>query len=148
MPDFDTPNPVPCPKCGRLYVWDGTKCCRKDCRHGSNKKPRKLRVKIVGVYPVETKEPVHLIEVTVEGSTADAFDIGEVTQEIAGQPRMNWQAPWDEQMISEKDGKARIVFFFHCLDLTKPLTTPAGLLALPPPKKIPQRLKSMVYESP
>src|SRR5262245_6770962 len=101
------PDPIPCPKCGRLYVWTGTRCCHKACRHGSNKKPRKLRVKVIGVYTVEATEPVHLIEVSIEGGDADAFDVGEVTQEMPDTPRINWQAPYDDQVISESDGKAR-----------------------------------------
>ena len=124
------PDSIPCPKCGRLYVWNGTRCCRKDCRYGSNKKPPKLRAKVVGVYPVEAAEPVHLVEISIEGGAVDAFDLGEITQEIADTPRMNWQAPYGDQVITETDGKARVVFFFHYLDLNKPLMTPAGALAL------------------
>jgi len=30
---------VPCPNCGRLYVWDGTRCVNKYCRLGSTEKP-------------------------------------------------------------------------------------------------------------
>ena len=145
---FSMPDPIPCPKCGRLYVWDGTRCCRKDCRYGSKKKPRKLRAKIAGVYPVEADEPVHLIEISIEGGAVDGFDFGEVTQEMADMPRMNWQAPYDERVISETDTRARVVFFFHYLDFTKPLLTPAGELALPPPKEMPARLKEIVYEAP
>src|SRR5881227_3696693 len=109
-PDGDSgmADPIPCPKCGRLYVWDGTRCCRKECRYGSNKKPRKLRVRVVGVYPGEAAEPVHLVEILIEGGAADAFDLGEVTQEMADTPRMNWQAPYDDRVISETDGKARV----------------------------------------
>ena len=44
--------------------------------------------KIIGVHAIEADEPVHLIELVVEGD-ADAFDIGEITQEVAGQPREN-----------------------------------------------------------
>ena len=32
------PDPIPCPKCGRLYVWDGARCCHKECRFGSTNK--------------------------------------------------------------------------------------------------------------
>jgi hypothetical protein len=142
------PDPIPCPKCGRLYVWTGTRCCRKDCRFGSNKKSRKLRVKITGVYPIQAEEPVHLIEVSIEGGDVDGFDFGEVPQEIPDRPKLNWQVPYDERVISESDGKARVLFFFHYLDLNKPLLTPAGALALPRPKKIPPRLKDIVYEAP
>ncbi len=142
------PDPIPCPKCGRLYVWTGTRCCHKACRYGSNKKPRKLRVKVVGVYLVEATEPVHLVEILIEGGDADALDVGEVTQEMADTPRMNWQAPYDDRVISEADGKVRVVFFFHYLDLDRPLTTPTGSLALPAPKKMPPRLQDIVYEAP
>lgn len=142
------PDPIPCPKCGRFYVWDGTRCCRKECRYGSNRRPRKVRVKVVGVYPIEAREPVHLVEISIEGGTADAFDLGEVTQEMANTPRMNWQAPYDERVIAEADGKTRLVFFFHYLDLNKPLVTPAGEFALPAPVKLPPRLKGIVYEAP
>jgi hypothetical protein len=107
-----------------------------------------LRVKVLGVYPVEATEPVHLVEISIEGGDADAFDVGEVTQEMADTPRISWQAPYDDQVISESDGKARMVFFFHYLDLSKPLTTPAGPLALPAPKKMPRRLKDIAYEAP
>jgi hypothetical protein len=40
--------------------------------------------KIIGVHPIEADEPVHLIELLVEGD-ADAFDIGEVTSR-SGRP--------------------------------------------------------------
>ncbi len=61
---------------------------------------------------------------------------------------MNWQAPYEEQVLSEADGRTRVVFFLHYLDLTKPLLTPAGALTLPAPKKMPPRLKDILYEAP
>jgi hypothetical protein len=67
---------------------------------------------------------------------------------VTGRVLWRRQVPYDEQVISESDGKARVAFFFHYLDLSKPLLTPAGTLALPPPKKIPARLKDIVYEAP
>jgi hypothetical protein len=90
----------------------------------------------------------YLVEILIEGGGVDAFDVGEVTQEMADTPRMNWQAPYDDQVVSETDGKALVVFFFHYLDVNKPLKTPAGPLALPAPKKMPPRLKEIVYEAP
>src|SRR5262249_48264741 len=30
---------TPCPKCGRLYTWDGTRCCNRYCRYGSTEAP-------------------------------------------------------------------------------------------------------------
>jgi len=103
--------------------------------------------KITGVHPVEAEEPVHLIELLVEGDVGD-FDIGNVTQEAVGQPKMNWQAPYDDRLLEECDGKARYAFFFHYLDLKKPLLTSAGALSLPEPTKAPARLEDIEYESP
>ncbi len=103
--------------------------------------------KIIGVHSVGSDEPVHLIDLLVEGDT-DRFDIGEVTQEVAGQPKSNWQAPYDERVIEESDGKIRYAFFFHYLDFKKPLITPAGSLSLPRPTSQPALLKEIEYEAP
>jgi hypothetical protein len=105
------------------------------------------KAKIIGVHPIEADEPVHVIDLFVEGDTDD-FDIGEVTQEVAGQPKSNWQAPYDERVLEELDGKIRYAFFFHYLDLTKPLITPAGSIPLPKPTNKPEHLNDMEYESP
>ena len=138
---------VPCPKCGRRYVWTGTRCCHNSCRFGSGKRPRRRRAKIAGVYPVEADGPVHLIELIVEGDV-EGFDFGEVTQEESGTPKANWQVAYDEQVVGESSEKAQYVFFFHHLDLSKPLLTPAGALSLPMPKKMPARLRGIEYKAP
>jgi hypothetical protein len=39
------------------------------------------KAKIIGVHSVEADEPVHLIDLLVEGD-ADDFDIGEITQAV------------------------------------------------------------------
>ena len=102
---------------------------------------------IIGVHSVEANEPVYLIDLLVEGNTDD-FDIGEVTQEVAGQPKSNWQATYDERVLEESGGKIRYAFFFHYLDFKKPLITPAGSLPLPKPTSKPANLKDIEYESP
>jgi hypothetical protein len=66
------------------------------------------QVKIIGVHPIEADEPVYLIELLVEGD-AGTFDIGEVTQEVPGQPKSNWQATYDERVLDESE--ARNSFF-------------------------------------
>jgi hypothetical protein len=113
----------------------------------SARKVMATQAKVIGVHPIEADEPVHLIELLVEGN-ADAFDIGEVTQEVAEQPKSNWQAPYDERVLEESDGKIRYAFFFHELDHLKPLLTPLGSLPLPEPTKAPAHLQEIVYESP
>ena len=88
-----------------------------------------------------------MIELLVEGDVED-FDIGEVTQEVAEQPKMNWQVPYDDRLLEESEGKARYAFFFHYLDLKKPLLTSAGSLRLPKVTKVPEHLQVIEYESP
>ena len=106
-----------------------------------------MQAKIIGVHPFEAPQPVHLIELFVEGDVKE-FDFGEITQELVGQPRTNWQVPWDERLLEESDGKARYAFFFHYLDLTKQLLTLFGPLQLPQPTKAPVYLDDFEYESP
>jgi hypothetical protein len=116
-----------------------------DDRSGAKKIATQAR--IIGVHPIEGDEPVHLIELLVERNAED-FDIGEVTQEAAGQPKTNGQAPYDDRLVEESDGKARYVFFFHYLDLQKPLLTPSGPLRLPKPTMASAHLQDIEYESP
>jgi hypothetical protein len=104
-------------------------------------------LKIIGVHPVEAEEPVHLIELLVEGDVGE-FDIGEVTQEIKGKPKSEWQVAYDERLIEEWEEKTRYAFFFHYLDLMKPLLTSSGHLPLPEPTELPEHLQDIEYESP
>jgi hypothetical protein len=113
----------------------------------SARKTMAIPVKIIGVHPIEADEPVHLIEILFEGDT-DAFDIGEVTQEVTGQPKSNWQAPYHERVLEKSANKIRLAFFFHYLDFKKPLLTPAGSLPLPRPTKQPTHLLHIAYEAP
>jgi hypothetical protein len=69
-----------------------------------------------------------LIEILVEGLDKE-LNLGEVTQEGDGQPRDNWQVPYDEQPLEAADGKSRYAFFFHYLDLGKRLRTSLGISA-------------------
>jgi hypothetical protein len=105
------------------------------------------KLTILGVHPVAADEPCHIVEILLEG-TNDEFDFGDVTQEIADQPRANWQVAYDEQLLEKSDRKSRYAFFFHYLDLGKPLRTPLGLVALPPVTRMPTHLKSIKYEAP
>jgi hypothetical protein len=105
-----------------------------------------MHAEIAGVYRVDAAEPVHLIELVVEGG--DDFDFGGVTQEDPKQPRSNWQVAYDERIINESERGLRYAFFFHHLDLDKPLITPAGTLVMPMPTEMPARLKDITYEAP
>ena len=101
------------------------------------------RARVIGIHPVPADEPVHLVELAAEGNAAD-FDFGEITQELRGQPRSNWQAVYDEREI----GANRFAFFFHYLDTARPLLSPAGPLALPPESPVPEHLQGIEYERP
>jgi hypothetical protein len=105
------------------------------------------QAKILGVHPIDADEPVHLVELLIEGG-ANVFDIGDVTQEVTGQPKSNWQVPYDERLLEDSGGRIRYAFFFHYLDFKKPLLTPAGAVPLPKPTKQPVHLDDIVYESP
>jgi hypothetical protein len=102
-------------------------------------------VKVIGIHAIEADEPVHLIEIEVDSSAP--FDVDEVTQKVPGQPRNNWQVPYDEREL-ESDGAQRFAFFFHYLDLESPLETPFGPVTLPAPTPFPDHLADIIYEKP
>jgi hypothetical protein len=148
----------------------------KPVRWPSMLKRRRFRLRILGVHPVPLTEPLFaetlaiqwgedligearrraedevrsyfdglfLIEVELEPPAVD-LDWGEVTQEIPGVPSESWQVPYGEQRL---DGSGRWAFYFHFLDLDKPLLTPAGPITLPPPSSMPERLQRMEYHAP
>ena len=101
------------------------------------------RTRVIGTHPVAAQEPLHLVEIEVAGDAGD-FDFCEVTQEVRGQPRSNWQAVYDEREIGEN----RFAFFFHYLNMAKPLLSPVGPLALPPESPVPEHLQGIEYEPP
>jgi hypothetical protein len=118
---------------------------------------------IYGVYEVpEAEEPCYLVELEV---ISGGWRIADITQEEPGQPRENWQSPWDLYVLTDAgevylhesklpipgevpDDKTRCAFFFHYLDPSRPLETPWGQLALPEPSPRPSRLDGIEYEQP
>jgi hypothetical protein len=91
---------------------------------------------VIGVYKVDNESDVNLIEMVINDNPTNV-DIVEITQEIDGAHRMEWQSPWDEKYLNENGDKiigdyldipsdgnlTRLVFFFHYLDFEKPLLT-------------------------
>jgi hypothetical protein len=102
-----------------------------------------IGARVIGVHPVLADEPVHLIELEVDRGVDD-FDWEQVTQEVPDTPRSDWQAVYDEQEIGEN----RFAFFFHHLDMTRPLLSAAGPLSLPPESPVPEHLRDIRYETP
>jgi len=104
-----------------------------------------MQATIIGVHSVEAPEPCYLIEIEFnEPPDDDAWFA--ITQEIPDQPQGDWQVPWDEQPLDTE--KKRWAFFFHYLDVARPLLTPCGPIVLPEPTERPQHLDSIAYESP
>ena len=88
---------------------------------------------------------LYLLEMEIDPPDAD-LDWAAITQPVRGQPRSNWQAPYDEQCLNERGN--RWAFFFHFLDLTRPLRTPLGDRVLPEVSPTPEHLRSIVYDVP
>ena len=122
-------------------------------------------VEIIGLHPVQASEPVYLLEILVRNSEG-VFEIVKFTQELPGEPIDNWQVPYDEKILDADGdkviadgfgaedmpelwiGNVRLAFFFHFLDLSKPLMTPFGDVALPPESDMPSRLSIIEYQEP
>jgi hypothetical protein len=110
-------------------------------------------INIIGVYKVENNPDVHLIELTSD----KALNFDEITQEVEGVPRLDWQAPYDDQFLNETGSEVvnkpnafphRVVFFMHFLDFTKPIKIEDQDIVLPEPSEFPERLKDIIsYES-
>jgi hypothetical protein len=118
--------------------------------------------RIIGAYRLPSTEPCHLVELEITGVT-DAIDLSEITQVVPGQPRSNWQVPYDEQYLDVSGNRPmnpskpwakpqepdfRLASFFHYLDFSKPLMTPFGKMELPKPRRKPRRLGFVEYEPP
>jgi hypothetical protein len=104
-----------------------------------------MTILIRGVYEIDAPEPCFLLEIEFDEPPQD-FDWGGITQELAGQPRDNWQVPRNERPLNKDE--TRWIFFFHYLDLAKPLLTPHGPKILPPISPLPNRLSHTEYDPP
>jgi hypothetical protein len=122
-------------------------------------------VDVIGVYPVEPDElypdvPCHLIELAI-GESGRAFNMDDVVQIDERIGKDFWQSAYDERFLDaqsleplpeayEQPDRSvyRVVFFFHFLDLTKPLQSSFGPLALPQPSPRPEHLTFMEWMPP
>jgi hypothetical protein len=102
-------------------------------------------VRIIGVHPIMARESCDLIEVGFHGDPG-GFAWDSVTQESPGQPEFNWQVAYDETPLND-DG-TRWAFFFHYLDVLRPLLTSVGPLDLPARSPLPSHLQHLEYEEP
>jgi hypothetical protein len=83
-----------------------------------------------------------LIEVSGD-AIGKSFKWSEVTQEQPNVEQDNWQVAYDERPVG-----SNWVFFFHLLDLNRPLLTPKGPIDLPAPTPTPRHLKAITYQAP
>lgn len=90
-------------------------------------------VELIGVYPVDAPEPVHLVEVLLRGLDAPV-DLAEFVQRSETLSPSNWQTAYDERILSPDGehvlwtpwtetmpddawrGDVRLTFFMHYLD--------------------------------
>ena len=100
---------------------------------------------VLGVHRVKASEPVHLIEVTV-GQAVESIDWCSFTQPLEGKDQTYWQVPYNEREVPGRSGNW--CFFFHYLDLSRPMSSFAGDLHLPAETPIPAHLRFVRYEEP
>lgn len=120
-------------------------------------------VKLIGLYSVDTNPEVTLVELLI-CKKASEIEIGEFTQFVENQTRLNWQSPFSEkylsldgtEIIGDEDNlpddlneTTRLIFFFYFLNLNKSLITPFGQLELTEKNNQPNRISELMkYESP
>lgn len=102
-------------------------------------------LRVLGVHPVEAAEPVHLVEIQLSIDVA-SFDWGTLTQQLPDKEQSYWQVPYDERPVP--GASDRWCFFFHYLDVSRPLASDHGPLALPPESPVPDYLRFVRYEEP
>ncbi len=119
-------------------------------------------IHLIGIYNVPNFKNVVLIEFKVVSQLHD-FDIEYITQEITNENQLNWQSPYDEKYLDNSNRLIgdwidkpktlntgnKILFFFHELQLNKPIRTQYGDVKLNKTSNIPfQYLEIMIYEQP
>lgn len=112
---------------------------------------------LVGIYKIEGADSVNLIELLFEEEIND-FNPGEITQEIRNQDKLNWQTAYDVKYLNLSGTKLigddfnkpkellsfRVVFFFHYLDISKPMISQYGQINLTKVKELPERLERLI----
>ncbi|XDD52975.1 hypothetical protein AB3N62_10825 [Leptospira sp. WS4.C2] len=123
-----------------------------------------MEFNVIGVYRIKNVEDSHLIEIEIRNSKI-ALNLSKITQPIENLDKLNWQVPYKEYLLDvtgknilSKEweniqdekliGYFRIVFFFHFIDIEKPLSTQYGDFKLPPITNLPERLKDIQYTKP
>jgi len=118
-----------------------------------------MSFEIIGLHPIPSGEPVHLIEAKVTDYQG-LFDIGQVMQPDPALPESNWQSAWRPYLLSvggdsgepyydfepiEIAGLLRFLFYLHDVNLELPISTPFGMVPLPKESPLPTRLNFAKY---
>ena len=120
-----------------------------------------MRIEVIGVYPLELAEqPCHLVELRVADHHG-SFDVGTLLQPRADGNSALEQAPYLEHVLDESgtsgvqpfgdinvSGHARIAFFMHYLEENWRLRFKEGVVELPQPIPLPERLQFIEYYAP
>lgn len=87
------PDPIPCPKCGRLYVWTGARCLNKYCRFGSTEKPLPPRVEVMPVIPASF---------SIRWQSTSAMDTTAISQLLTSlkPTKYGWRAPLPNELAN------------------------------------------------
>jgi hypothetical protein len=115
-----------------------------------------------GIYKIENVKNVYIVELESK-EEIDNLEISQITQVIDGEERMNWQSPYDEKYLNSsneiigdwidipksiRQGE-KIIFFFHELNLKKPIRTQFGDLETSNITEVPKWVSEiMEYEEP
>jgi len=86
-----------------------------------------------------------LIELEISPDNEE-FDWDTVTQEDPSIHRNNWQAAFQETKLDDEG--TRWAFYFHYLDVSRPLLTATGQLSIPATTPVPSHLQHLKYVSP
>jgi hypothetical protein len=113
-------------------------------------------IEVVGVYPIDTVDAIHMIEVIISDPFDDvdwrAFtqtDTDLVTGGDGSGDDGNEATSHTPQPVEDlPGGLTRVLFFFHDLDLAQPMESPFGAIQLPPPINRPARLDGIDYGPP
>ena len=116
-----------------------------------------------GIYRfIDNCVPLALFDVVVSGLD-DRFRVGDFTQEMAGVPdRKMWQVAYGEAELTP-DGThlfniknqhpealhdARLAFYFHYYDPSRPMLWTYGQFSSPPVQMVPEKLVAMIPYTP
>jgi hypothetical protein len=107
-----------------------------------------LPIRVVGVHPVTASEPAWLIQAQIS-TPFDEIDWNSITQPVPDKDQSFWQVAYDKHPLSIPGGDQMfVVFFFHYLNLDRPLESAYGPLSFPEPTPVPAHLRFVKYEAP